>query len=83
MVWMLKKSHDFNGPDMTYKLSDPADLHPDPIVYLDALRSLTQLSNLFNFRFFSCVDNWLMRSLTCPSCCEPVDAGLLTSFETI
>ena len=30
-----------------------------------------------------CVDNWLMRSLTCPSCCEPVDAGLLTSFETI
>lgn len=30
-----------------------------------------------------CVDNWLMRSLTCPSCCEPVDASMLTQFETI
>lgn len=31
-----------------------------------------------------CVDNWLMRSLTCPSCCEPVDASLLlSSFENV
>ncbi|KAH8272492.1 hypothetical protein KR044_010424 [Drosophila immigrans] len=30
-----------------------------------------------------CIDDWLMRSLTCPSCLEPVDAALLTSYETI
>ncbi|XP_017781030.1 PREDICTED: RING finger protein 11 [Nicrophorus vespilloides] len=30
----------------------------------------------------SCIDDWLMRSLTCPSCMEPVDAALLTSYET-
>ncbi|KAH8269771.1 hypothetical protein KR018_001482 [Drosophila ironensis] len=30
----------------------------------------------------TCIDDWLMRSLTCPSCLEPVDAALLTSYET-
>lgn len=32
-----------------------------------------------------CVDNWLMRSnqFSCPSCCEPIDAALLSSFENI
>ncbi|XP_019765265.1 RING finger protein 11 [Dendroctonus ponderosae] len=30
----------------------------------------------------TCIDDWLMRSLTCPSCMEPVDAALLTSYET-
>lgn len=30
----------------------------------------------------ACIDDWLMRSLTCPSCLEPVDAALLTSYET-
>lgn len=30
----------------------------------------------------SCIDDWLMRSLTCPSCMEPVDAALLNSYET-
>lgn len=29
-----------------------------------------------------CIDDWLMRSLTCPTCMEPVDAALLTSYET-
>lgn len=29
----------------------------------------------------TCIDDWLMRSLTCPSCMEPVDAALLTSYE--
>lgn len=29
-----------------------------------------------------CIDDWLMRSLTCPSCLEPVDAALLQSYET-
>lgn len=30
----------------------------------------------------NCIDDWLMRSLTCPSCMEPVDAALLTTYET-
>ncbi|XP_037946031.1 RING finger protein 11-like [Teleopsis dalmanni] len=29
-----------------------------------------------------CIDDWLMRNLVCPSCMEPVDAALLTSYET-
>ncbi|KTG47884.1 hypothetical protein cypCar_00013139 [Cyprinus carpio] len=29
-----------------------------------------------------CIDAWLMRSFTCPSCMEPVDAALLSSYET-
>lgn len=29
-----------------------------------------------------CIDDWLMRSFTCPSCMEPVDAALLSSYET-
>lgn len=30
----------------------------------------------------TCIDDWLMRSFTCPSCMEPVDAALLSSYET-
>jgi E3 ubiquitin-protein ligase RNF11 len=29
-----------------------------------------------------CIDAWLMRSFTCPSCMEPVDTALHTSFRT-
>lgn len=29
----------------------------------------------------SCIDSWLVRSLICPSCMEPVDAGLLSAYE--
>lgn len=29
-----------------------------------------------------CIDPWLMRSFTCPSCMEPVDAALLSTYET-
>lgn len=30
-----------------------------------------------------CIDAWLMRSFTCPSCMEPVDAALLSTYETV
>ena len=32
-----------------------------------------------------CIDDWLMRSFTCPSCMEPVDAALLgkKNFEGV
>ena len=29
-----------------------------------------------------CIDDWLLRSFTCPSCMEPVDAALLSTFYT-
>ncbi|XP_076323294.1 RING finger protein 11-like [Tachypleus tridentatus] len=29
-----------------------------------------------------CIDDWLMRSFTCPSCMEPVDAALLAMYHT-
>ncbi|CAH1378335.1 hypothetical protein Zmor_002718 [Zophobas morio] len=44
----------------------------------DALRYLPCMHTYH----MSCIDDWLMRSLTCPSCMEPVDAALLTSYET-
>jgi len=28
-----------------------------------------------------CIDEWLMRSFSCPSCLEPVDSALLTSYD--
>lgn len=29
-----------------------------------------------------CIDDWLMRSFTCPTCMEPVDAALLSTYQT-
>ncbi|KAI1280701.1 RING finger protein 11 [Halotydeus destructor] len=29
----------------------------------------------------ACIDDWLMRSFTCPSCMEPVDTALLSSYH--
>ncbi|CAG7818985.1 unnamed protein product [Allacma fusca] len=29
-----------------------------------------------------CIDDWLMRSFTCPSCMEPVDGALFNTYET-
>jgi len=30
-----------------------------------------------------CIDDWLVRSFTCPSCCEPVDAALISTFYSV
>jgi len=29
-----------------------------------------------------CIDDWLLRSLTCPSCMEPIDSALLSAFTS-
>ncbi|KAL1493408.1 hypothetical protein ABEB36_011468 [Hypothenemus hampei] len=44
----------------------------DPLRYLPCMHTY----------HMKCIDEWFMRSLTCPSCLEPVDAALLTSYET-
>ncbi|KAK0393067.1 hypothetical protein QR680_000040 [Steinernema hermaphroditum] len=44
----------------------------DPIRYLPCLHSY----------HVSCIDDWLLRSFTCPSCLEPVDSAILSSFTT-
>ncbi|GLH15545.1 hypothetical protein R5R35_014528 [Gryllus longicercus] len=44
----------------------------DPVRYLPCMHTY----------HVECIDDWLMRSFTCPSCMEPVDAALLTSYET-
>ncbi|XP_046985377.1 RING finger protein 11 [Schistocerca americana] len=44
----------------------------DPVRYLPCM----------HIYHVQCIDDWLMRSFTCPSCMEPVDAALLTSYET-
>lgn len=30
-----------------------------------------------------CIDAWLMRSFTCPSCMEPVDRALFNTYQTV
>ena len=44
----------------------------DAIRYLPCLHTYHQ----------HCIDDWLMRSFTCPSCMEPVDSALLMTYET-
>ena len=44
----------------------------------DALRYLPCM----HYYHVGCVDDWLMRSLTCPSCMEPADSGILASFDS-
>ena len=39
----------------------------DPVRYLPCMHTYHT----------ECIDDWLMRSFTCPSCMEPVDAALL------
>lgn len=34
-----------------------------------------------HFYHLGCIDQWLMRSFVCPSCLEPVDAALLSSYH--
>lgn len=43
----------------------------DPVRYLPCMHTY----------HMQCIDDWLMRSFTCPSCMEPVDAALLCSYE--
>ncbi|EMP33552.1 RING finger protein 11 [Chelonia mydas] len=47
-------------------------------VYGDPIRFLPCM----HIYHLDCIDDWLMRSFTCPSCMEPVDAALLSSYET-
>lgn len=47
-------------------------------VYGDPIRFLPCM----HIYHMDCIDDWLMRSFTCPSCMEPVDAALLSTYET-
>ncbi|XP_077981446.1 RING finger protein 11-like [Glandiceps talaboti] len=47
-------------------------------VYGDSIRILPCM----HIYHIACIDDWLMRSFTCPSCMEPVDAALLVSYDS-
>ena len=45
------------------------------------MTAMTHMDIINDFDFpYQCIDDWLMRSFTCPSCMEPVDAALLGEF---
>lgn len=43
---------------------------------------LIKLLPCMHYYHLRCIDDWLMRSLTCPSCMERVDAGLITTLRS-
>jgi hypothetical protein len=43
---------------------------------------LIKLLPCMHFYHLRCIDDWLMRSLTCPSCMERVDSGLLATLSS-
>ncbi|TKC43637.1 hypothetical protein EI555_018364 [Monodon monoceros] len=52
------------------------ELDQEPLLpYLDQVPVLV-------YHHLGCTDDWLMKSFTCPSCMETVDAALLLSYET-
>uniref|UniRef100_A0A4W3H085 Ring finger protein 11a n=1 Tax=Callorhinchus milii TaxID=7868 RepID=A0A4W3H085_CALMI len=65
-----KDPQDKTGNECVICMMDFA--YGDPIRFLPCL----------HIYHVECIDEWLMRSFTCPSCMEPVDAALLSSYET-
>jgi len=43
----------------------------EPIRYLPCM----------HYYHVECIDDWLLRSFTCPTCMEPVDAALLSTYD--
>lgn len=68
------KSHSFNA----FWLVHRCVICMLDFVYGDPIRFLPCM----HIYHMDCIDDWLMRSFTCPSCMEPVDAALLSSYET-
>ncbi|CAO1345554.1 unnamed protein product [Diamesa serratosioi] len=61
------------------KVPQECDICMNDFVVGDSIRYLPCMHQYH----VACVDVWLQKNLTCPTCCEPVDAGLFSSFETI
>ncbi|GCB61974.1 hypothetical protein scyTo_0004184 [Scyliorhinus torazame] len=73
-----KGTFDFGGKDSQNKKIKECVICMMDFDYGDQIRFLPCM----HIYHVECIDEWLMRSFTCPSCMEPVDAALLSSYET-
>ncbi|XP_038627059.1 RING finger protein 11-like [Tachyglossus aculeatus] len=65
------------GPEASGTKNQECVICMQDLVSGDSIRFLPCL----HIYHVDCIDTWLIRSLTCPSCMEPVDAALLAYYE--
>ncbi|KAJ0012259.1 hypothetical protein NQD34_013234 [Periophthalmus magnuspinnatus] len=78
LIQHLPKGVFDGGPDGSEKKIRECVICMLDFVYGDPIRFLPCM----HIYHMDCIDDWLMRSFTCPSCMEPVDAALLSTYET-
>jgi hypothetical protein len=74
-------------PCIAYEVRGDKDKKKEPrecaICMMDyCAGELIKLLPCMHFYHLRCIDDWLMRSLTCPSCMERVDSGLLATLSS-
>ncbi|XP_054888884.1 RING finger protein 11-like [Poeciliopsis prolifica] len=76
LIQHLPKGVYDGGPDGSEKKIRECVICMLDFIYGDPIRFLPCM----HIYHMDCIDDWLMRSFTCPSCMEPVDAALLSTY---
>ena len=69
--------HDINSTSLIHNATVTSFPHRCPICMLDfVVGQPIRLLPCMHYYHMRCIDDWLMRSLTCPTCMERVDVGV-------